>query len=132
MTDHKQETVDRVAFQEVYLALVEASHAISTASWETDGESEEFRNLGDEILAVLSKHNELARATHPPAPVSVWDAAYKRGVEDCIRVVKEGAWPEDGTYGPEDAAIQTAERATVDFAVEEMRALLPQKDKAND
>lgn len=59
-------------------------------------------------------------------------AAYERGVEDCIRAVKEGAWPEDGIYGPEDAAIQTAERATVDFAVEEMRALLPQKGKAND
>lgn len=51
--------------------------------------------------------------------------ARKDALREAIQHIRNDAWPEDGTYGPEDAAIQNAERATVDVCVEAIQALIP-------
>jgi hypothetical protein len=42
---------------------------------------------------------------------------------DALKAIMENAWPEDGTYGPDEKDIENAERATVEVCTEAIAAL---------
>jgi hypothetical protein len=49
--------------------------------------------------------------------------ARRDALQSVLDNIREWAWPEDGTYPPEDQAIQNAERGTVEFIESQIREM---------
>jgi hypothetical protein len=49
--------------------------------------------------------------------------ARRDALQSVLDNIREWAWPEDGTYPPEEQAIQNAERWTVEFIESQIRAM---------
>lgn len=52
-------------------------------------------------------------------------AAVAAALMQAAEAVKREAWPDDDIYGPDEKQIESAERATVEVAVETILALIP-------
>lgn len=57
-------------------------------------------------------------------------AAVAAALMQAAEAVKREAWPDDDIYGPDEKQIESAERATVEVAVETILALIPARTTA--
>jgi chromosome segregation ATPase len=118
MSDVKRDIVDRLMDEHVAASRTEAAEEITALRArvaEVEKEYAEYRSetekREDEFMTMKDRA-EAALAT-----------ARRDALQSVLDNIREWAWPQDGTYPPEEQAIQNAERWTVEFIQSQIRAM---------